>query len=261
MARKKTQPAKKPLSERLFPQRKKAPRRPEEKLTYLLKEVPLLKVTAAILLYQGARLAYDEFFDESEEPIETSLTTIIPKNVPLNIGRYFDSRVGEWKELTIWDFEDNLTFVQLRTNTPIKIDENSPSPTYKLITPNKIAERIYSVFDGDVYPDDATSEETCDLMNLLYTMLYDMNNAQLRAIYNAFLGFYGENLAVFLQDNLKNVFSDWQIRPYERTIKDLIARLGAAGALKQKGQKQDKETKNAGKLIAGTIAAVYFLRN
>lgn len=266
MARRKTTPAvppKKPLSQRLFPNRKKSPRRPEEKLTYLLKETPLVKVAAAVLLYQGGKILLDDFNDESDNPTEDTLTTIIPKSVPIGIGNYFNHRVGEWVELTAWDFEDNLTFVSKGTTTPINttgFPQSDPSLMLRLMSPNKIAEYLHSVFTGTIYPDDATNQEHCLLMNILYSMTYKYNNAQLRAIFNAFLIAYGENLAEFIRLETVYLFSDWAITPYERALQNVRSRLGTAGALKKQGGKS-KSKNNLVLPIAAVAAGVYFVRN
>ncbi|NNE33323.1 MAG: hypothetical protein HKN40_13245 [Winogradskyella sp.] len=261
MAKKKTTPAvqpKKPILQRLFPSRKKPIRRPEEKFTYLVKELPLLKVTAAVLLYQGGKILLNELNDSSDDPIDTKLTTVIPKNIPIPITKFFDSTVGEWKDLEF--FSDNLTYVQKGTEIPIPIAPTDSFPVMlRLMSPNKIAEYLHTVFTGDIYPDDATNQEHCLLMNILFSMIYKYNNAQLRAIYNAFLISYNENLADWLRTETNYLFSDWLITPYERTILAVRSRLGTAGALQKQGKPKKKGNLTAP--LLAVAAGVYIVRN
>jgi hypothetical protein len=261
MAKKKTTPTvqpKKPILQRLFPNRKKPIRRPEEKFTYLVKELPLLKVTAAVLLYQGGKILLNELNDSSDDPIDTKLTTVIPKNIPIPITKFFDSTVGEWKDLEF--FSDNLTYVKKGTETPIPIAPTDSFPVMlRLMSPNKIAEYLHSVFTGDIYPDDATNQEHCLLMNILFSMIYKYNNAQLRAIYNAFLISYNENLADWLRTETNYLFSDWLITPYERTILAVRSRLGTAGALQKQGK--PKKRGNLTAPLLAVAAGVYIVRN
>ena len=261
MAKRKTtpaQPPKKPILQRLFPNRKKPIRRPEEKLTYLVKELPLLKVTAAVLLYQGGKVLLNELNDSSEDPIDTKLTTVIPKNIPIPITKFFDSTVGEWKDLEF--FSDDLTYVQKGTEIPIPIAPTDNFPVMlRLMSPNKIAEYLHTVFTGDVYPDDATNQEHCLLMNILFSMIYRYNNAQLRAIYNAFLLAYNENLADWLRTETNYLFSDWLITPYERTVLAVRSRLGTAGALQKQGQPKKKGNLTAP--LLAVAAGIYIVRN
>jgi len=253
-------PPKKPLVQRLFPNRKKSPRRPEEKLTYILKETPLVKVAAAYLLFEGGKILLKELTDDSEDPIEKTLPTIIPKSVPIGIYNYFNFRVGEWREPTVWDFEDNLDFFQKGTNILMPDARNSNPPVMlRLMSPNKIAEYLNSVFTGDVYPDDATNQEICLLMNIIYSMTYKYSNAQVRAIFNAYLNNFEENLSEFLRGETIYMFSDWDVRPFERAIQDLRSRLGTAGAYEQKGA--EPKRKNLVLPLAAVATAVYFVRN
>lgn len=259
--RKKTTTPRKPVFEQLFPQRKRPPRRPEEKLTYLLKETPLVKLAAAIILYQGGKGLFDYLDDKfkNQEPRLKTLPTIVPKNVPIAIPRYFNSGVGEWREPTIFDFEDNLEFYSKSTGKILEINGQILPTGSSLMTPDKISEFIFNVFESDVWIDQANNDQICKLMNIFYAIIYKFTTAQNRAIFNSFLIDTGENLAKYLKDQLYFT-SDWTVTPFETTIGAIYARLASDGALLPPKEKQ-KANLNILKPVAIIAFGIYLFRN
>tara|TARA_Y100000114_G_C11722350_1_gene309144 strand:+ start:38 stop:826 length:789 start_codon:yes stop_codon:yes gene_type:complete len=259
--RKKTTTPRKPVLEQLFPQRKRPPRRPEEKFAYLLKETPLVKLAAAIILYQGGKGLYNFLSDKfrGQEPRLTKLTTIVPKNIPISIPLYFNSRVGEWREPTVWDFEDNLKFYSKSTGKILEVNGQVLPTGSSLMTPNKISEFLFNVFESDVWIDQASNEQICKLMNIFYAIIYSFSTAQNRAIFNSFLLDTGENLAKYLKDQLYFT-SDWTVTPFEVTIGAVYARLASDGALLPP-KDRNKANFNILKPVAVIAFGIYLFRN